>query len=867
MSDELFDVILFGRVKEGADPAEVKARLAKVLKIDEEKAGALISSGKNSRLLRAVSKDQADKYYKVLSSCGAVCNVAPSAGKPLAALAGGGGGGDAGAKGEGGGAGGASGGGGGGGLALEPMTEGMRTFTCPSCGHKEEMLRSVKVEKCPACGTDVKKALEKQEADEAEARVRQHKAAAEKQRLKEYEDRLRIELEKQIRARLEEEIRKELGVAGGAQGGFWGMFMRNKAVVGLSVVGGLVGISVALTLGIKSYLDAKAEEELAAAPPTPEMEAIAPAVAAVASAQSPQVQQAVQEMAQVTNAMAPPAQQPQVNMQAMSAAGMQMMKGMDPGAFMAMAATTQMMGNMMGPLAAMGGLPVGGGSGAVMAMPGMSGGAGGMMMGMPGVADQLGMGGMGQIPVDQFKDMMAGMSAPAPGQITTMGMVSGNQVILGQMPILDGTEAPTLESMTPAQAVQIVDGMTADREWGRFVATRVGELADRDAEAAGALATLIPTPYERAAARARIAVALLDNGLDAAARLMAEQGLDELDEIQDVDVRAQAAVALGDLLARAGQQAVPADVRQRLSAQVERTLLAEERSALLGRIAVSHYVEGNLDAADESIDRAVEAASGIESDRLRLSTFMSIAERYADMSATPIAHTVTNEAALRARDLAPEDRAAVFVASAKARAYMGDTERAARDINLVGEGVARDQALTAVIEHLIIANEAYRAAEFIDALEDPLLHAQLNLELVSQLLSDDVTPFVLQRLEQAQTLTDAVTNPESRALLYSRLARLQVRVGQVQASQRNFTLALEGARVARSQSQDLMHANIAVDQAYALQLADARTSASRISEPVLRDRMTAFLDDLGGLQGSAGLTDPAYALDQTVAAR
>ena len=92
-------------------------------------------------------------------------------------------------------------------------------------------------------------------------------------------------------------------------------------------------------------------------------------------------------MSETVNAMAPPAQQ--VDMQAIAAAGVTMMKGLDPGAFMAMAATTQVMGEAMGPLAAMGGLPVGGGPSGMAAMAGMTGGAPPMMMGMPGVADQL----------------------------------------------------------------------------------------------------------------------------------------------------------------------------------------------------------------------------------------------------------------------------------------------------------------------------------------------------------------------------------------------------------------------------------------------------------------------------------------------
>ena len=171
---------------------------------------------------------------------------------------------------------------------------------------------------------------------------------------------MRLELEKEIRARLEDEIRKELGIGQGNTSGFWGFFMRNRAAMTIGVFGSLIGVTVGLTLVIKSVLDEQEQEEIAAEPPTPEMEAVAPAMAAAvtASIQSEQVEQNVQVMAETVNAMAPPAQQ--VDMQAMAAAGMTMMKGLDPGAFMAMAATTQMMGQAMGPLAAMGGLPVGG---------------------------------------------------------------------------------------------------------------------------------------------------------------------------------------------------------------------------------------------------------------------------------------------------------------------------------------------------------------------------------------------------------------------------------------------------------------------------------------------------------------------------
>ena len=228
------------------------------------------------------------------------------------------------------------------------------------------------------------------------------------------------------------------------------------------------------------------------------------------------------------------------------------------------------------------------------------------------------------------------------------------------------------------------------------------------------------------------------------------------------------------------------------------------------------------------------------------------------MSATPVAHTIVNEALSRATDLPTEDRVRVFVETAKARAYLGDTERAARDLNLVGEEVARDQALTTVVEHLILANEPYRAAQFIDGLTDQIAASQADLDLVSQMLSESPAPIVMQRMDLAQQRLPTLEDPETRALMYSRLARLQVRAGRTEDAERNFQIALEGARIARLESRDLMHSTIAVDQAFALDLDAARINLERIAAPILRDRVAYVLSGIAEMLTTTGLTDPVY---------
>ena len=61
---------------------------------------------------------------------------------------------------------------------------------------------------------------------------------------------------------------------------------------------------------------------------------------------------------------------------------------------------------------------------------------------------------------------------------------------------------------------------------------------------------------------------------------MSARALDELEDLDDVDARAQAAVALGDLMDRSGQEAVPADVRSRLQGAADRSIIAEDKAAL-----------------------------------------------------------------------------------------------------------------------------------------------------------------------------------------------------------------------------------------------------------------------------------------------
>ena len=126
------------------------------------------------------------------------------------------------------------------------------------------------------------------------------------------------------------------------------------------------------------------------------------------------------------------------------------------------------------------------------------------------------------------------------------------------------------------------------------------------------------------------------------------------------------------------------------------------------------------------------------------------------------------------------------------------------------------------------------------------------------MLSESQAPIVMQRMDLAQQRLSTLEDPETRALMYSRLARLQIRAGRPGDAERNFRIALEGARIARMESRDLMHSTIAVDQAFAMNLDAARTTAARISVPILQGQVEGVLSDIAEILATSGLTDPTY---------
>ena len=84
MAGELYEVAFYGKIKEGADPQVVKAKVAKLFNADEAKLAQLFS-GKRIVIKKNIDASTANKYRVALDQAGASCEVTPVGGAETAA--------------------------------------------------------------------------------------------------------------------------------------------------------------------------------------------------------------------------------------------------------------------------------------------------------------------------------------------------------------------------------------------------------------------------------------------------------------------------------------------------------------------------------------------------------------------------------------------------------------------------------------------------------------------------------------------------------------------------------------------------------------------------------------------------------------
>ena len=86
MSDELFEVAFSGQISDGAESAEVKAKVAKMFNADDAKLAQLFS-GRRVVIKKNIDQATAAKYQTALNRAGAECEICLMAGTPAAKAA------------------------------------------------------------------------------------------------------------------------------------------------------------------------------------------------------------------------------------------------------------------------------------------------------------------------------------------------------------------------------------------------------------------------------------------------------------------------------------------------------------------------------------------------------------------------------------------------------------------------------------------------------------------------------------------------------------------------------------------------------------------------------------------------------------
>ena len=86
MSDELFEVAFSGQISDGAEPGEVKAKVAKMFNADDAKLAQLFS-GRRVVIKKNIDRATAARYQTALNRAGAEWEICSLGGAPSAAAA------------------------------------------------------------------------------------------------------------------------------------------------------------------------------------------------------------------------------------------------------------------------------------------------------------------------------------------------------------------------------------------------------------------------------------------------------------------------------------------------------------------------------------------------------------------------------------------------------------------------------------------------------------------------------------------------------------------------------------------------------------------------------------------------------------
>ncbi len=776
------NLVIYPEVPEGVVVDEVKQKLCKTLSVDAATVDTWYATEQPTAILKDVDEATATKYVEAIRQCGAQCNLQPS-GQDKS------------------------------GWSLEQMTAAdvRDLFICPSCEYEEQLERGGKMEQCPECGLVIAKWEEKMREEAEKEKIRRR--LMRDQRLKGDRE-ADLEAKKKELERLkalELEIMKELGIKPPSK--LWLIFEKYTLSLSFAITAAIIMATGVAFRYVDNYLDQMAAEELAAAPPSDEIKGIAPVIASAIELQKNGNGQVVAEMANVTQQMH--GEQNQTRQQIVQAA-QQMMKGVDPGQFVATAGR--------------------------MALPKMN------------------------------AKLSAGETEPAPVNIDTIGGVSGLQGVSNFAPSNLSSMAPPLlehgheevlnvltekrviqdannpdapdiivdaiDEMDGSAIVELMSSISKDQEWDQYMLSHVKTYALKgDTEAAEKLADRIKNPVVRIQGFGVImGQYVLDENAAGLKVLNARVRLD-LQKIEDADARARVILELGQNMATAGSEAEPYAAMDKvlaLAADAEERL---EESYLTSRLAVAYLKMNDSAQAKRLLTRAAGLAGQIEALPLRISAFTRIAQRYYDVRNLTLAAEILSEASvIAATELEQQERSVAFGEIAVAQAYTGDFEGARMSIDNAAEGEAKQQLIAKVAESLIGEGRYYQALAWMETLADETEYSRLELRLSSALYYEGRTREALNRMELSAPRMQRIYELSERGLLTSQYARLFSRLGREARANDLFNEAEKISEQLTGRKAQVNLALSALDRARAFQIARAKyIMTNEVTDTVVKD--------------------------------
>lgn len=773
---ELYNLIFFPTVKPGEDEAEVKSKLAIRLKVEPDKVDTWFQSGKPTLLLKEVAPDVADRYMQAILDCGGSCNMQPS-----------------GSDGK-------------GSLSLIPKPANVELFVCPSCGYEEELEVGKTYEQCPECGLVIAKWAEKQEEERKKEEIRRRLLRDARLKEEGVSEEQRRKQELAELKRLEAEIMKELGIKPPSK--LWQVFSQRPVSISMSVGLLLISISSVISFYVSDYLDQQEQAEFVAAPPSEEIQQLAPAMAGAVGLQLSGNQAVVDELAKATQMLSGQG----INGQALTKAAEQMMKGASNDEFIKQANAS---------VALKASTPGGLGEPAPVSVNRDTLGG---VVGLPGVSDLS----KEELAQTRSSELEHGYEEVASVltyklQLPDPENPNGPDVLVDQIDRLDGSKV-----------VALLESLSKDLEWDTFLLAQVEHFFNDNRWSQGSeLANLIQNPAIRAEAIIAAIERLAFEDPERDFKLpLARLGV-TLRELGTLDSQAKYWLMMADKLNAAGVPDQPYEIFRRVSDLAEDADDPSDEAMVLARLAVGHVRLMNNDEAKRFFGRAMSAgAKANVAGRIR--AFSAIANRYYDARNLTLAGEILSEAqVLAATELMTVERAPAFTAIAAAQFYQGDLPGGLNSVNNAATGEAFEKLLAQLITSLIDSGDYYKAQSLMSRISEPAVTQRLAVRLISRMANLESERKARSLLLEYAPLPGLIENPVQDALLMSQFARLHLRLRQPDQAERLFDDALRIADRQGGRKAEVLRGMVALDQARGLWIGSAKDTLDRVTELIV----------------------------------